>query len=93
MRCKNCNIKFEVVYFNQKFCSNECKHKEEKQPKKKAKRLYKCKQCKTPFERMKPLQAVCSPICAIEYSKVLEAKRQRKETNLDGLLPRSVESV
>ena len=80
MRCKVCKIKFEVVYFNQKFCSNECKHKAEKQPKKKPKRLYKCKQCKTPFERMKPLQAVCSPICAIEYSKVLEEKKKRKET-------------
>ena len=83
MRCKNCNIKFEVVYFNQKYCNNECKHKEEKQPKKKPKRLYKCKQCKTPFERMKPLQAVCSPICAIGYSKVLEAKKQRKEWSIE----------
>ena len=83
MRCKVCKNKFEVVYFNQKFCSNECKHKAEKQPKKKPKRLYKCKQCKTPFERMKPLQAVCSPICAIEYSKVLEAKKRKKEWSIE----------
>ncbi len=81
MRCKTCNIKFEVVYFNQKYCSNDCKHKAEKQPKKKAKRKYKCKQCKEPFERtISSVQPVCSTKCAIEYSKVLEAKKRRKET-------------
>ena len=39
----------------------------------------KCKNCKGRFQPKRPLQVVCSPICAIEYAKLLEEKKQDKE--------------
>lgn len=52
----------------------------------------KCKNtnCKIEFERIRPLQNVCSTKCAIEYSKQLKLKRWAKEkrTKLPELYPR-----
>ena len=39
----------------------------------------KCKVCKTSFEPAKPLQQVCSPVCAIELSNQVKAKSEKKE--------------
>lgn len=39
----------------------------------------KCKVCKTSFEPMKPLQQVCSPVCAIELSNQVKVKTEKKE--------------
>jgi len=45
-----------------------------------------CKVCKTKYTPVKPLQQVCNPLCAIEYSKIhlpkvkmTEANNKRKE--------------
>jgi hypothetical protein len=35
----------------------------------------KCNVCKTKFEPMRPLQMVCSPICALNYTKNQKAKQ------------------
>lgn len=39
----------------------------------------KCKSCHEPFMQSKPLQFVCSPICGINYSKLLTDKKRVKE--------------
>lgn len=39
----------------------------------------KCKNCKKVFEKKKPLQFVCSPKCAIEYSSKKEKAKREKE--------------
>jgi hypothetical protein len=38
----------------------------------------KCKQCSEYFEPTRPLQMVCSPLCAIEYKKKQEQKKWRE---------------
>lgn len=43
------------------------------------KKLKKCKVCKTEFKPDQPLQMVCSPNCAIEYTKESKRKAHRKE--------------
>lgn len=40
----------------------------------------KCKHCKAKFMPERPLQYLCSPICAYEYQKVLKSKKIDKET-------------
>lgn len=39
----------------------------------------KCKVCKESFTRHRPLQVVCSPLCAHELSKVVRAKAEKAE--------------
>lgn len=39
----------------------------------------KCKVCKTTFTPARPLQAVCSPSCAIEKAKVMRERAAKKE--------------
>lgn len=39
----------------------------------------KCKNCKELFEKKKPLQFICSPECAIEYSNKKEKERKESE--------------
>ncbi len=39
----------------------------------------KCKVCKQVYKPTKPLQSVCSPLCAIEHSKALKAKKEKVE--------------
>lgn len=53
---------------------NRMVKKEQKPPKTKT-----CKVCKVKFTPAKPLQSVCSPLCAIEHMKVAKAKKERKE--------------
>ena len=50
----------------------------------------KCKSCKEWFTPTQPLQMVCSPKCAIDYSKVLKEKKHKKERleKLPELYPR-----
>ena len=38
-----------------------------------------CAICKNKFEPLRPLQKVCSMPCAIEHSRALNAKKERKE--------------
>lgn len=39
----------------------------------------KCRVCKQPFVRINSLHVVCSPVCAIEYSKTTRAAKEAKE--------------
>lgn len=39
----------------------------------------KCKNCKEVFEKQKPLQFVCSPKCAIEYSSKKQKEKREKQ--------------
>lgn len=39
----------------------------------------KCKACATKFEPSRPLQAVCSPLCALKYAKLVAQKAERKQ--------------
>ena len=39
----------------------------------------KCKVCKKPYDRVRDGQMVCSPLCAVEYSKKLKEKRESKK--------------
>lgn len=41
-------------------------------------RLKKCKSCGVKFAPVRPLQQVCSPLCAMKWSRVQNAKRERK---------------
>ena len=59
--------------------------------------MKKCKVCKTDFNPMRPMQKVCSPLCALEVSrqatekkKAKEAQEDRKKTRekLDAIKPR-----
>lgn len=43
-------------------------------------RLKTCKVCKTKFSPQRPLQSVCSPVCAITYGKVLAEQKERLES-------------
>jgi hypothetical protein len=40
-----------------------------------------CKVCKTKYTPTKPLQQVCNPLCAIEYSKIHLPKHKMTEAN------------
>lgn len=40
----------------------------------------KCKHCKEVFQKTQPLQFICSPKCAIDYSKKEKVKKINKET-------------
>ena len=42
----------------------------------------KCKECKTPFTPVRPMQSVCSPACAMKVAREVVAKADRKETKL-----------
>ena len=39
----------------------------------------KCKNCGVTFEKKRPLQSACSPICAFEWAKKLKEKKESKE--------------
>lgn len=39
----------------------------------------KCKQCKEVFQKVTPLQFVCSPKCSIDYAKLQTKKKQDKK--------------
>ncbi len=39
----------------------------------------KCKQCSKVFQKVNPLQYVCSPICSIEYAKKQTKKKQEQK--------------
>lgn len=39
----------------------------------------KCKECKEVFQKVTPLQFVCSPKCSIEYAKKQTKKKQDKK--------------
>jgi hypothetical protein len=41
-------------------------------------RSKKCKNCNEPFIPQRPLQYVCTPKCAVEYSRALSDKKERK---------------
>jgi len=45
--------------------------------------MKKCKVCGTEFAPARPLQRVCSPSCAVTYTKVLSDKKQAKERARD----------
>jgi hypothetical protein len=60
-------------------------------------KLHKCKVCKTPYTKVRPLQVVCSPACGLTLarekaakSKELEAKAEKKviKAKLDGMKTR-----
>lgn len=40
----------------------------------------KCKHCKEVFQKKQPLQFVCSPLCAVAYSKKQKTNKINKET-------------
>lgn len=40
----------------------------------------KCKHCKEVFQKKQPLQFVCSPLCAVAYSKKQKVNKINKET-------------
>lgn len=42
-------------------------------------KLKACKVCKTKFEPIKPLQMVCSPLCAVKYTQEQKLKLWQKE--------------
>lgn len=42
-------------------------------------RTKRCKACREPFMPARPLQSVCSPLCAATYAKVQRAKIERRE--------------
>jgi hypothetical protein len=42
----------------------------------------KCKVCSLPFTPVRPLQKVCSPVCAMKIAREVVAKADRKETKL-----------
>lgn len=42
-------------------------------------KLKTCKFCKDKFEPAKPLQMVCSWVCGIKYSNILDAKKENKD--------------
>lgn len=46
-----------------------------------ANKLKKCKECGTGFVQKRPLQYLCSPICAINYTRKKEEQKQTKEWN------------
>jgi hypothetical protein len=60
-------------------------------------KLHKCKVCKTPYTKVRPLQVVCSPACGLTLArektakfKELEAKAEKKviKAKLDGMKTR-----
>jgi hypothetical protein len=42
----------------------------------------KCKECKQPFKQERPLQYLCSPLCAAKYVRTLEQKKEGKRLKL-----------
>lgn len=42
----------------------------------------KCKVCAIPFTPVRPMQKVCSPVCAMKHAREVVAKADRKETKL-----------
>jgi hypothetical protein len=46
-------------------------------------KLHKCKSCGEAYTKQRPLQKVCSPVCAIKLAKVQVAKAQAKEQAQD----------
>ena len=42
----------------------------------------KCKVCSIPFTPVRPMQKVCSPVCAMKHAREVVAKADRKETKL-----------
>jgi hypothetical protein len=50
-----------------------------------------CKECKQPFKQERPLQYLCSPLCAAKYVRTLEQKKEGKRLKLqkESLLTRS----
>lgn len=51
----------------------------------------KCRNCKQPFTKMRPLQVVCSPTCALIVGKATEARKQAKalRSRREAVKPRS----
>ena len=45
--------------------------------------MKKCKVCKTEFTPVRPLQKVCSPMCALEVSRQATEKKKAKEAQED----------
>jgi hypothetical protein len=45
--------------------------------------MKKCKACKTEFTPLRPLQKVCSPLCALEVSRQVTQKKAAKEAQED----------
>jgi hypothetical protein len=42
----------------------------------------KCKSCGVPFTPVRPMQKVCSPVCAMKVARQVVDKAERKETKL-----------
>ena len=42
----------------------------------------KCKECKTPFTPVRPMQSVCGPSCAMKVARKVVEKKDKKETKL-----------
>jgi len=42
----------------------------------------KCKECKTPFTPVRPMQSVCGPACAMRVARKVVEKKDKKETKL-----------
>jgi hypothetical protein len=42
----------------------------------------KCKECKTPFTPVRPMQSVCGPACAMKVARKVVEKKDKKETKL-----------
>jgi hypothetical protein len=45
--------------------------------------MKKCKVCKTEFNPVRPMQKVCSPLCALEVSRQATEKKKAKEAQED----------
>jgi len=42
----------------------------------------KCKSCGVPFTPVRPMQKVCSPVCAMKVARQVVDKAEKKETKL-----------
>ena len=45
----------------------------------------KCKECKTPFTPVRPMQSVCGPACAMKVARKVSEKKAKQETKLTKL--------
>lgn len=56
-------------------------------------RLKKCRTCGDQFAPVRPLQAVCGPLCALKYARMATAKAERKKDKVRAQQLKSVRDL